>query len=137
MMVAKTYNSGYSQLVTDASTNPPICSLCKAERTGCPVLYSLWSYVPDIVARGVNIGYRVCIILGRAGFPPYAPFDERTGFVSYLTPTPIARTDLGSPYSRATAHEENRESNLISLLKITPPKNSQPGKKNPTPPNVF
>jgi hypothetical protein len=41
----KTYNSGYSLVVTDPTTNPPIWSLCMAERTGCPVLSSLWSYV--------------------------------------------------------------------------------------------
>jgi hypothetical protein len=41
----KTYNSGYSLVVTDPTTNPPISSLCMAERTGCPVLLSLWSYV--------------------------------------------------------------------------------------------
>jgi hypothetical protein len=43
--MAKTYNSGYSLVVTDPTTNPPIWSLCMAERTGCPVLFSLWSYV--------------------------------------------------------------------------------------------
>ena len=32
-------------MVTHPSTNLPICSLCKAERTGYPVFYSLWSYV--------------------------------------------------------------------------------------------
>jgi hypothetical protein len=41
----KTYNSGYSLVVTDPTTNPPIWSLCMAERTGCPVLSNLWSYV--------------------------------------------------------------------------------------------
>jgi hypothetical protein len=48
----KTYDRGDSQLVTVASTDPPICSLCKAERTGCPVLYSLWSYVLDTCTIG-------------------------------------------------------------------------------------
>jgi hypothetical protein len=43
----KTYNSGYSLVVTDPTTNPPIWSLCMAERTGCPVLSNLWSYVLD------------------------------------------------------------------------------------------
>ena len=41
----KTYNSGYSLVVTHPTTNPPISSLCMAERTGCPVLLTLWSYV--------------------------------------------------------------------------------------------
>ncbi len=42
---AKTYNSGDSLVVTDPTTNPPHCSLCKADRTGCPVFYKVWSYV--------------------------------------------------------------------------------------------
>jgi hypothetical protein len=52
---------GDSQLVTDASTDPPICSLCKAERTGCPVLYSLWPYVLDRCAIGGYMRGRGCI----------------------------------------------------------------------------
>jgi hypothetical protein len=45
----RTYNSGYSLVVTHPTTNPPISSLCMAERTGCPVLLSLWSYVTVIL----------------------------------------------------------------------------------------
>jgi hypothetical protein len=41
----RTYNSGYSLVVTDPTTNPPISSLSTAERTGCPVFLNLWSYV--------------------------------------------------------------------------------------------
>jgi hypothetical protein len=48
----KTYNSGYSLVVTHPTTNPPISSLCMAERTGCPILLSLWSYV---TTASVNI----------------------------------------------------------------------------------
>jgi hypothetical protein len=43
--IIKTYNSGYSLVVTDPTTNPPISSLSTAERTGCPFLLNLWSYV--------------------------------------------------------------------------------------------
>jgi hypothetical protein len=42
----KTYNSGDSLVVTHPTTNPPIQGLCMAERTGCPFLLDLWSYVP-------------------------------------------------------------------------------------------
>ena len=42
---AKTYNSRYSLVVTHPTTNLPIWCLCMAERTGCPFLTSLWSYV--------------------------------------------------------------------------------------------
>ena len=41
----KTYNRKDSPVVTHLSTNFPICSLDMAERTGCLVLYSLWSCV--------------------------------------------------------------------------------------------
>ena len=48
MQKSKTYSSGYSLVVTDPTTNPPICGLCMAERTGCPVFHSLWPYVLGI-----------------------------------------------------------------------------------------
>jgi hypothetical protein len=41
----KTYNSGYSLVVTHLTTNPPVRCLSKAERTGSPVFNVLWSYV--------------------------------------------------------------------------------------------
>jgi len=57
----KTYNSRYSLVVTHPTTNLPISSLCMAERTGCPVLLNLWSYVLegllyDIMNRMVVLG---------------------------------------------------------------------------------
>jgi hypothetical protein len=33
-------------MVTHSSTSRPVQCLCMAERTGCPVLTDLWSYVP-------------------------------------------------------------------------------------------
>ena len=47
---AKTYNSGYSLVVTHLTTNPPVHCLNRAERTGSLVLNVLWSYVKDMVA---------------------------------------------------------------------------------------
>jgi hypothetical protein len=44
-MQTKTYNSGYSLLVTHATTNPPVHCLYMAERTGSLVFSVLWSYV--------------------------------------------------------------------------------------------
>ncbi len=41
----KTYNSRYSPIVTDLTTELPIYSLNMGERTGSLVLCSLWSYV--------------------------------------------------------------------------------------------
>ncbi|KAJ6042422.1 hypothetical protein N7446_013488 [Penicillium canescens] len=41
----KTYNSKDSLVVTHLTTNLPACGLSTAERTGSPVLHTLWSYV--------------------------------------------------------------------------------------------
>ncbi|KAJ5585773.1 hypothetical protein N7450_005560, partial [Penicillium hetheringtonii] len=41
----KTYNSRDSHVVTHHTTNLPACGLSTAERTGSPVLHTLWSYV--------------------------------------------------------------------------------------------
>ena len=43
---SKTYNSGYSHVVTHRTTSPPVRSLSSGERTGSSVLCDLWSYVP-------------------------------------------------------------------------------------------
>lgn len=43
----KTYNSQYSLVVTDLTTNWPLLSLSMGERTGSRVLWELWSYVPE------------------------------------------------------------------------------------------
>ncbi|KAJ5114912.1 hypothetical protein NUU61_000671 [Penicillium alfredii] len=40
----KTYNSQDSLVVTHPTTNWPACGLSTAERTGSPVLHTLWSY---------------------------------------------------------------------------------------------
>jgi hypothetical protein len=48
-MYAKTYNSGYSLVVTHLTTNPPVRCLNRAERTGSLVFNVLWSYVEDNV----------------------------------------------------------------------------------------
>jgi hypothetical protein len=54
-----TYNSGDSLVVTHPTTNPPIQGLCMAERTGCPVLLDLWSYVPkfSLIKNIFNYNY--------------------------------------------------------------------------------
>ncbi|KAJ5296515.1 uncharacterized protein N7443_007408, partial [Penicillium atrosanguineum] len=41
----KTYNSRDSLVVTHPTTNLPACGLSTAERTGSPVLHTLWSYL--------------------------------------------------------------------------------------------
>jgi hypothetical protein len=43
--MSKTYNSGYSLVVTHLTTNPPVRCLNRAERTGSLVFNVLWSYV--------------------------------------------------------------------------------------------
>jgi hypothetical protein len=44
----KTYNSGYSPVVTHLTTNPPVHCLSTAERTGSSIFSVLWSYVKDL-----------------------------------------------------------------------------------------
>ena len=64
-IMAKTYNSGDSLVVTHLTTNPPVSCLNRAERTGSLVLKILWSYVVE----GVNVYNitRVCFLVGDRG----------------------------------------------------------------------
>ena len=54
-IISKTYNSGYSLVVTHLTTNPPVRCLNRAERTGSLVFNVLWSYVKDETDPSVNI----------------------------------------------------------------------------------
>jgi hypothetical protein len=54
-MRAKTYNSGYSLVVTHLTTNPPVRCLNRAERTGSLVFNVLWSYVEEIAIQNQYI----------------------------------------------------------------------------------
>jgi hypothetical protein len=40
-------------MVTHSSTSRPVQCLCMAERTGCPVLTDLWSYVLSVCKMGI------------------------------------------------------------------------------------
>jgi hypothetical protein len=51
----KTYNSGYSPVVTHLTTNPPVHCLSTAERTGSSIFSVLWSYVKERVVQVVNL----------------------------------------------------------------------------------
>ena len=51
----KTYNSRYSLVVTDPTTNQPLGSLTRGERTGSRVFYQVWSYVEDGAGKLVYI----------------------------------------------------------------------------------
>ena len=57
----KTYNSRYSLVVTDPTTNQPLGSLTRGERTGSRVFYQVWSYVETFVHESEYIP-RVCSI---------------------------------------------------------------------------
>ena len=50
--ISKTYNSGYSPVVTHLTTNPPVSCLSTAEQTGCAILKILWSYVKESMVLG-------------------------------------------------------------------------------------
>jgi hypothetical protein len=47
-------------MVTHSSTSRPVQCLCMAERTGCPVLTDLWSYVLEFSDVGNEYA---CVIL--------------------------------------------------------------------------
>ncbi len=51
----KTYNTGYSLVVTDPTTNPALTGLSKGERTGSRVLQWIWSYVMALVSMGIDM----------------------------------------------------------------------------------
>ena len=51
----KTYNSGYSPVVTHLTTNPPVEGLTCGERTGPSELLRLWSYVEEICCSCAHI----------------------------------------------------------------------------------
>ena len=44
-------------MVTHSSTSRPVQCLCMAERTGCPVLTDLWSYV--LLYQTVQIVFQI------------------------------------------------------------------------------
>ena len=46
---AKTYNSGYSPVVSHLTTDPPVKGLSCGEQTRPRVVLYLWSYVEDIL----------------------------------------------------------------------------------------
>jgi hypothetical protein len=53
-------------MVTHSSTSRPVQCLCMAERTGCPVLTDLWSYVLYItktcfMKKMCVVGVKTCI----------------------------------------------------------------------------
>ncbi|KAJ6054224.1 hypothetical protein N7446_010236 [Penicillium canescens] len=69
----KTYNSKDSLVVTHLTTNLPACGLSTAERTGSPVLHTLWSYVPVIVLKGTRYSsFRMLM----TGFPGPRPLPQ-------------------------------------------------------------
>jgi hypothetical protein len=55
LKTTKTYNSGYSLVVTHLTTNPPVRCLNRAERTGSLVFNVLWSYVAFVDNSFINI----------------------------------------------------------------------------------
>jgi hypothetical protein len=57
----KTYNSRDSLVVTHPTTNLPACGLSTAERTGSPVLHTLWSYVFDLELKEAILAHAYII----------------------------------------------------------------------------
>ena len=59
--MAKTYNSGYSLVVTHLTTNPPVQCLSTAERTGSSGFIVLWSYVLECGGEAYLTQVRLCV----------------------------------------------------------------------------
>ena len=57
----KTYNSGYSPMVTHLTTNPPVTCLSTPERTGWARIRFLWSYVVDMEQEALYIALPCCV----------------------------------------------------------------------------
>ncbi|KAK1722374.1 uncharacterized protein BDZ83DRAFT_583174, partial [Colletotrichum acutatum] len=53
---SKTYNTRYSLVVTDPTTNPALIGLSMGERTGSRVFQWVWSYVMVDDREAVDIG---------------------------------------------------------------------------------
>ena len=84
----KTYNSGYSHVVTHRTTSPPVRSLSSGERTGSSVLCDLWSYVPDRRrAEYIYAGGRGRHRPVRAGFADVGP--GGLGARTHASPIPL------------------------------------------------
>ena len=63
-MPKRTYNTGYSLVVTDPTTNPALPGLSRGERTGSRVFLEVWSYVsssvPQVIIKGVVLPHVSC-----------------------------------------------------------------------------
>ncbi|KAK4098703.1 hypothetical protein N658DRAFT_476671 [Parathielavia hyrcaniae] len=68
----KTYNTGYSLVVTDPTTSPAVGSLSRGERTGSRVFYRVWSYVIEI-----EPGLSLCARLEGRASPLHSPSSSR------------------------------------------------------------
>ena len=57
----KTYNTGYSLVVTDPTTNPAVRSLTMGEQTGSRIFFYLWSYVTVQTCEGLIYLHMGCV----------------------------------------------------------------------------
>jgi hypothetical protein len=88
--IPKTYNRRDSQMVTHSSTSRPVQCLCMAERTGCPVLTDLWSYVPGKEIGGIYLlDNRATWSTTRDSAQPNAPQIQQTEESISRTPCDI------------------------------------------------
>jgi hypothetical protein len=106
---AKTYNSGYSLVVTHLTTNPPVRCLNRAERTGSLVFNVLWSYVLGIVVNVIYIATKISNDLSEVPCGMCPSLYHRTSMTSCrsvqalsytpttTSPLPLRRTSRQSP----------------------------------------
>ncbi|KAK0374845.1 hypothetical protein CLIM01_07788 [Colletotrichum limetticola] len=77
-MQNETYNTRYSLVVTDPTTNPALVGLSMGERTGSRVFQWVWSYVVVWRCRVANIVTAISRDAGVAALPsiPHNGFRE-------------------------------------------------------------
>ncbi len=71
----KTYNTGYSLVVTDPTTNPALTGLSRGERTGSRVLQWIWSYVLGMSAERPDVANNLAHCSLDLGSYPLLIFD--------------------------------------------------------------
>ncbi|KAK1977704.1 hypothetical protein LZ30DRAFT_600699, partial [Colletotrichum cereale] len=107
----KTYNTRYSLVVTDPTTNPALTGLSMGERTGSRVLQWVWSYVTDVAQMFHHVVSILPVIVGRE---VYSPDQERLPTRVLSNPTPRSQERNGSrapgPQHRWRGGERRTES---------------------------
>ncbi|KAK1978884.1 hypothetical protein LZ30DRAFT_598149, partial [Colletotrichum cereale] len=81
----KTYNTRYSLIVTDSTTNPALTGLSMGERTGSRVFQWVWSYVLVLAPKETHIVTQKGLI--RRTFLLFCPWSTMDEFRQVMNDT--------------------------------------------------